>query len=198
METDGALDGVYENERRILENLSERSLMELWLKERDEGAVVELIGRYEKPLYAFLRNQTNSSTAWDLYQELMLKVLYLPEMNYEDISHPKSWFFRMAVNVLRDYLRYKKRRPELELKTEFVGSGRRGPDGDSDDAEISRRLHEALASLSEPERQAFVLVRLSGLSYREAADVLGVQISALKMRLMRGHQHLTELLDDLK
>jgi len=71
----------------------------------------------------------------------------------------------------------------------------------SDDSELStdsRRMLEAIDNLPEIEREAFYLVRIQGLSYSEAAEVLGVCSMTVKRRLNYGLQFLSETLVDLR
>jgi RNA polymerase sigma-70 factor (ECF subfamily) len=60
-----------------------------------------------------------------------------------------------------------------------------------------RRMLEAIDSLPEDEREAFDLVRIQGVTYAEAAELLGVSLKTVQRRLDRGLQHLSERLGDL-
>jgi RNA polymerase sigma-70 factor (ECF subfamily) len=60
-----------------------------------------------------------------------------------------------------------------------------------------RRMLEAIDSLPEDEREAFDLMRIQGLTYAEAAELLGVAPKTVQRRLDRGLQLLTERLADL-
>jgi RNA polymerase sigma factor (sigma-70 family) len=59
------------------------------------------------------------------------------------------------------------------------------------------RMLEAIDSLPADEREAFDLVRIQGLTYAEAAELLGVASKTVQRRLNRGLQLLTERLGDL-
>jgi RNA polymerase sigma factor (sigma-70 family) len=60
-----------------------------------------------------------------------------------------------------------------------------------------RRMLEAIDSLPADEREAFDLVRIQGLTYAEAAELLGVAPKTVQRRLDRGLRLLTERLGDL-
>jgi RNA polymerase sigma-70 factor (ECF subfamily) len=62
---------------------------------------------------------------------------------------------------------------------------------------VGRRILQAIDSLPEDEREAFDLVRIQGLTYAEAAELLGVAPKTVQRRLDRGLQLLTEWLGDL-
>jgi RNA polymerase sigma-70 factor (ECF subfamily) len=59
------------------------------------------------------------------------------------------------------------------------------------------RMLDAIESLPADEREAFDLVRIQGLTYAEAAELLGVVPKTVQRRLDRGLQLLTEQLGDL-
>jgi RNA polymerase sigma factor (sigma-70 family) len=60
-----------------------------------------------------------------------------------------------------------------------------------------RRMLEAIDSLPENEREAFDLVRIQGLTYAEAAELLDVAPKTVQRRLDRSLRLLTEQLGDL-
>ena len=57
---------------------------------------------------------------------------------------------------------------------------------------------QTIDSLPDDEREAFDLVRIQGLTYGEASELLGVAPRTVQRRLDRGLQLLTERLGDLK
>ncbi len=61
-----------------------------------------------------------------------------------------------------------------------------------------RRMLEAIDSLPGDEREVFGLVRIQGLTYPEAADVLGVSVKTVQRRLNRSLLLLAKELDQLR
>jgi RNA polymerase sigma-70 factor (ECF subfamily) len=82
----------------------------------------------------------------------------------------------------------------LELREGQVPAPASSDSGLSTDG---RRIIEAIDGLPEDEREAFDLVRIQGLTYAEAAELLGVATKTVQRRLDRGLQLLTERLVDL-
>ena len=82
----------------------------------------------------------------------------------------------------------------VELREGLVPAPASSDSGLSPDG---RRMLEAIDSLPEDEREAFDLVRIQGLTYAEAAELLGVVPKTVQRRLDRGLQLLTERLGDL-
>ena len=62
---------------------------------------------------------------------------------------------------------------------------------------VGLRMLEAIDDLSDDEREAFDLVRIQGLTYPEATDLLGVASRTVQRRLDRSLRLLTERLNDL-
>jgi RNA polymerase sigma-70 factor (ECF subfamily) len=58
------------------------------------------------------------------------------------------------------------------------------------DASTRAELDAALAAVSAEHRDAFLLVEVFGLSYQEAADVLGVAVGTVKSRMFRARRAL--------
>ena len=68
---------------------------------------------------------------------------------------------------------------------------------DSGLSPAGRRILEAIEGLPEGEREAFDLVKIQGLTYAEAAEVLGVSLRTAKRWVSRGLRLLTARLADL-
>lgn len=62
----------------------------------------------------------------------------------------------------------------------------------------ARRMLEAIDALPADEREAFNLIRVQGLTYPEAAEVLGVSVKTVQRRLNRARLLLAERLADLR
>ena len=60
------------------------------------------------------------------------------------------------------------------------------------------RILEAIDGLPEEEREVFNLVRLQGLTHKEASDVVGVSCKTIQRRLNKCLLLLSDVLDDLK
>jgi RNA polymerase sigma-70 factor (ECF subfamily) len=71
------------------------------------------------------------------------------------------------------------------------------PNSDTGLSPDGRRILEAIDKLPEEEREAFDLVRIQGLTYGEAAEVLGVSPKTVQRRLDRGLRLLTQQLSDI-
>lgn len=89
--------------------------------------------------------------------------------------------------------------PLAALGDGFEGHQARGEESPETRAIRRRELHRTLAAirrLSAREREALLLVAGGELSGAEAARVLGISPSALKMRVHRARAHLAQVLEE--
>ncbi|HEY1756555.1 MAG TPA: sigma-70 family RNA polymerase sigma factor [Bryobacteraceae bacterium] len=108
--------------------------------------------------------------AQDAAQEVFLRLF----RNQDRIgADPKSWLYRVTVNVCNDH--HRRRKSALEL----VPRSETDPAPDPERAlaleERKRLVTEGLATLPERERAAVVLRDIEGLSTAEVAGILGVE-----------------------
>jgi len=108
-------------------------------------------------------------------------------------------FFALAGQHMRWELKDLARRLDKQPAAVELSEGQH-PAPASSNSGISpdgRRMLEAIDNLPEDEREAFDLVRIQGLTYAEASELLGVAPKTVQRRLDRGLRHLTERLGDL-
>jgi RNA polymerase sigma factor (sigma-70 family) len=68
----------------------------------------------------------------------------------------------------------------------------------SDLSQDARRMLRAIEGLPEDEREVFELIRIQGLTYTDAAGVVGVSVKTVQRRLNRARLLLAEELADLR
>ena len=110
-----------------------------------------------------------------------------------DLTRVDAWIYGIMRNLWVDELRSRRvrRHAVLDEATEVVGDdGVATAEGRMALAVVRREL----ATLPEEQRTVLVLVCVDGLSYKEAADVLGIPIGTVMSRLSRGRQALHERL----
>jgi len=140
---------------------------------------------YGPALYRFcLLQMKNPADAEDIMQEVFLKRLYqAPEFQSSD--HERRWLFRVALNQCRDEWK-RSRRAELPLDEAVLISV--PPE--------ERDILEQVAALPEKLRTVIHLHYYEGYSLEEIASLLGVSLSAVKMRMKRGRDALRNRLEE--
>src|SRR5688500_2498838 len=105
-----------------------------------------------------------------------------------------AWLYQIVSNECRTFasrraLRERRMvRDELELDRASGDPHERS--GELED------IQRALDRLDPDQKEAFILKHVEELSYDEMADLTGVSVSALKMRVKRGCERLRQLLDN--
>ncbi len=106
-----------------------------------------------------------------------------------------SWMFRIIQNLRIDGFRAKHARGREESVDALAMI--EGEDGRAtvEAALMLDRVRRIVADLPEDQRTALMLVAVDGLSYREAAEVLGVPIGTVTSRLARARLRIGERLE---
>jgi len=160
-------------------------------------ALDELFQRYRLPAYRVAhRLLGNEADALDAVQEGFVKALTHLD-SFQGRSAFKTWLMRVVSNAALDLGRQRGRRECLSLEAAEVREQDLSlllvPDETADQlnrAELRQLLDQALLTLSEAQRQTFVLHAEAGLSYREVAEVMGISIGTVMSRLFYARQKL--------
>jgi RNA polymerase sigma-70 factor, ECF subfamily len=139
--------------------------------------------RIERLCYGYLGS---SEDLEDVFQEIMINVWNaLPKFRSE--AQPFTWLFRIAVNtVLIHRRRRRPTEPLPELEDRACGAQQ-----NLEDAERLAGLRKAVASLPDQDRLIVTLL-LEGLSYKEIADVTGITVTYVGVKINRIKQALED------
>ena len=152
----------------------------------------ERVVEYLPQLYRAARAWTGSrEEAEDLVQDLCVRVLARPRLVLED---DLGYLMRALHNTLTSQRRTAARRPvtvELDGELQAGSSARDDPAGAAENGEVVA----AIAELATEFRDALVAVDVAGLSYQEAAHLLGVPEGTLTSRLFRARDRLARRLE---
>lgn len=160
----------------------------------DPGAMAELVDRWERPLFYYIRRLVDTEEdAWDLLQDVWLKVIREVRKLREPGAFP-TWVYRIARNTAISHLR--KKVPARSLTTEE--GDLEIPDGNPDEAVKdleAAEVHRALATLSLPHREVLTLRFLEDFSLAEIAQVTGAPEGTVKSRLFHAKRALREAME---
>jgi RNA polymerase sigma factor (sigma-70 family) len=148
--------------------------------------VGELFRLYHGPLVRMLHRRTGDrDQAEELAQETFARAVEAPPQN------PRPWLFAVALNLVREDARTVARRSRrlTLLKSEPQSSP--APDADYERTERQEAVRNALAQLSDRDREA-LLLKAEGFGYDEIASTLGLAKGAVGTTLARARRRLVE------
>jgi RNA polymerase sigma-70 factor (ECF subfamily) len=157
----------------------ERLFLELFRQHR---------ARIQRLCYGYLNTASESE---DLFQEIMTNVWNsLP--GFRGDSQPGTWLYRIAVNTALMHRR--KQRPTEELVD--LADHAVGAQQNLEQQERLAALHRAIAMLSDQDRLIVTLL-LEGLSYREIAEITGITVNYVGVKINRIKQAIEQKMTEV-
>jgi len=144
----------------------------------------------------FLKKTRDPALSEDLTQETFAR-LAARARETGDIAQERPYLYRIAHNLLMDYLRSRRRGGGLTDTVEDIGAIR--DDAPTPEALLTahqdlERMKSALLRLPQRTREVFVRVRLDGQSYRQAAQEMKISESSVQKHLAMAVAHLAQTL----
>jgi RNA polymerase sigma-70 factor (ECF subfamily) len=152
----------------------------------DESFEELFLAHYGRIVTVLCRLLSDRGQAEDLANEVFLRLYRRPLPQGSDGTVP-GWLYRTAMNLGIDALRSSARRKQYEQAAAVAVAGsHRGEDAYDQAlrAERQQRVRTVLAELKPSQAQLLVL-RASGHSYKEVADVLGIERGSVGTLLVR-------------
>jgi RNA polymerase sigma-70 factor (ECF subfamily) len=178
----------------------------------NDAAFTQLVTKYKDPLTNYLNMMIGDyEIAADLTQEAFLRV-YKNITRYSNIYQFSTWIYRIATNLAIDEMRYRKRRGQVFYKNvwakareddgqapeNLLSDSRRGPGDEVLRKESRQVLRDAIQSLPEKYRTAFIMKEIQELPYENIAKILRCSTGTIKSRLHRARELLQRKLEHYK
>ena len=127
----------------------------------------------------------------DLFQEMVLQ-LWKAFPSFRGESSPSTWMYRVALNTAISNYRKELRRPQMQDANSLFFEI---PDINTLPMQIEnqRMLYDAIEKLNELEK-AVILLYLDEKSYSEIAEILGITLSNVGVRINRIKNKLSQQL----
>lgn len=165
---------------------SDATLVEEALGGRKESFSL-LVQRHQNAVYNLAyRWSWNRDDAADIAQDTFIRAfgklgLYKPQYPF------RTWVLTICANLAKNRFRSdERRRRAQETHLELY------PQQGADPRESV--LEDALGAIAEAQRVPLILKHVEGLSYGEIAAVLGINVSAAKMRVKRARDELVKII----
>lgn len=161
----------------------------------DRAAFERIYTALVDDIYSYVRGQCrNDTVAEDLVANVFLKA-WRSAKGYRPQSNTfRRWIFTIARNEVRDYWRASQRTLPM---VEFDLSEGLQPEAETDHAETNRLVQQALATLTEEQRQVVVLRYFGNKTHDEIATILGKREGAVRALLMRALRQMRKVMSDV-
>lgn len=178
----------------------------------DDAAFAQLVGKYKDAITNYINMIIgNYDTSVDLCQETFLRV-YRNIERYSNLYQFSTWIYRIATNLAIDEIRYRKRRGRVFYRNVWgkqnaensalpeyeIADVRTGPGEEVLRKESGKILGDAIRSLPEKYRTAFVMREVQELPYETIATILKCSAGTIKSRLHRARELLQRKLERYK
>lgn len=175
-----------------MESLDDARLV-LAARSGDRGAFTILVERHRPLLLACCRRMLGGG---DLVEEAAQEAVLQALLGLGRLRYPGrfgSWLAGIGLNVCRHLLRERSARsfsPETAIDPRALDAGAADPQELAEAAELVARVRRAVAALPPGQREAVTLFYLAGLTQREVAAALGIDVGAVKGRLHKARRAL--------
>ena len=173
-------------------------------RDGDSEAFRALVEHHGRAVFRLAHRMTgNAQDAEDVVQETFLKA-YKQLGRFESRANFGTWVHRIAVNCSIDLIRSRPHREsghdagDLEhfgAVSEVHESGQTTPERLMLSTEVYERVTNAMGSLSQMERAAFVLRHFEGQSIDDISRALGLKVNATKHSIFRAVRKMRTALE---
>ena len=154
-------------------------------------AFEKLVRRYEPMVYrTCLRYLKSEDEAEEATQDVFVRLFFNID-RFGGRASFKTWLFRIVTNICASkYRSLRRTREQQQAYLEHVELIEQEVQSIDDLELVDGPLINALDTLSAEDREILILRHVSDLSFLEISEVLGLKLSASKMRLYRAERRL--------
>src|SRR5258705_6258462 len=184
-------------------NLNEQELIEQ-LRQGDEPAFRWLVENYRNRVFHTALNiLQDTKEAEDAAQETFIQV-FESIRSFKEESSLSTWIYRIAVRKALDKIRRKKTRQRLhQILPWWMPDEKKSTDISfqhprivAENKEKAAVLFKAIESLPEKQKLAFTLIKVQGMNYEEACEIMQQNIKAVESLISRAKMNLQKQLED--
>jgi len=173
------------------------------LQRGDDTALNRLMGRWQKPLFAFAwRYLHNTADAHDLVAEVFVR-LYQQNHRLAPDTRLAAWLFTILSNLCHNHHRWRQRHPSISLDAVDQHNGGGGttaadavphdslaPDRTLERSEVLSALATAIDRLPHNLKTTLLLHHYEHVAYREIGQITNCSERGVETRLYRARQYL--------
>lgn len=177
-----------EMQKKDTKKMSEQQLSEA-VRSSDSAAFKILYYRYYEPLYRYIFYRLHSKELTkDLLQDVFTR-LWVNRGKFDPSKSLKAYIYSITSNLVIDY--YRKRSSRIKYKNESLNVRLFSSD---DSAEDRISIQNAISKLKDKVKDAFILNRYEGFTYKEIAEIQDISVKTVEKRMSKALQCLREYL----
>jgi len=166
--------------------------------EGDRDAFAEIIKKYQNMVFRYVYYQCgNYDKAMDITQDIFITVLEALD-SFRQESKFSTWLYSIMVNHCKNYKKKNSRFSMVPLKITRgedevdiqLHDTRENPEAKIITEDSLKIIKEEIEKLPDDFREILTLRDIEGLSYNEISDILGINLSNVKVRIHRGREYL--------
>ncbi|WP_026715007.1 RNA polymerase sigma factor [Flavobacterium daejeonense] len=137
----------------------------------------------------------DSDAALDLVQEAFAKIW--ENCSQIDFTKVKTYLFTSINNLFLNSVKHQKVVLAFAKDTPPPDKTNQSPEYLLEEEEFKIKLQNAIASLSEAQREVFLMNRIDGKKYREIAEILEISQKAVEKRMSAALKILKEQIENI-
>lgn len=137
----------------------------------------------------------DSDAALDIVQDAFAKIW--ENCSQIDYTKVKTYLFTTVNNLFLNTVKHQKVVMAFAKDTPALDKTDQSPEYLLEEEEFKIKLQNAIASLSEAQREVFLMNRIDGKKYREIADELGISQKAVEKRMSGALKTLKEQIENI-
>jgi len=167
----------------------------------DQTAFEQLVVRHQDLVFSLAFKLTgNKEMANDVAQEAFIRAWKAID-KFRGDSTFGTWIYRITVNSAWTLRKKAKKHNTLNIDETYepvIIDEKRDPELVAINSDLSSTLINALDKIPLDQRIIVELKNIEGRSHKEIADILGISVTAAKVRLHRAHQRLRNILEEVE
>jgi RNA polymerase sigma-70 factor (ECF subfamily) len=166
-------------------------------RQLDPDALQKLHQRFYGPVARYVRFKVGDlQTAEDLSGEVFVRILEALRRGRSWQDSPQGWVMGIARHVVADHYRRKERRVEVKLSDQLAAAEEAGPAHQAMLNERQHRLMQAIAQLTDEQRDVILMRFMEGLDIESVAQAMHKTPGAVKALQYRATRALAEMMQD--
>lgn len=137
----------------------------------------------------------DSDAALDLVQEAFAKIW--ENCSQIDFTKVKTYLFTTVNNLFLNSIKHQKVVLAFAKDTPNLDRTNQSPEYLLEEEEFKIKLQNAIASLTEAQREVFLMNRIDGKKYREIAEILDISQKAVEKRMSGALKILKEQIENI-